>query len=355
MTQVQTDAILTHVTGRAGRVHFNRPKALNALDHPMALKLEAALDAFATDPAVEVVVITAEGERAFCAGGDVASLYHAGRAGDLKMPQDFWRDEYRLNAKIAEFRKPVVAFMQGFVMGGGVGVGGHATCRVVGATTQIAMPETGIGLVPDVGGSLLLAEAPGALGEYYGLTGARMSGPDAILTGFADLFLPEADWPALVAGIEASGRLDALRAAAAPPPPAPIAAERAMIDRVFAAPTLPGILAALAEEPGEFAAATLKTLRRQSPLSMVTTLALLRQVRGTDIRTALDAEFRVTSRAVAQADFLEGVRAQLIDKDRTPRWRHPGPEAVTAAEVAALLAPLEVAPIDFGAPARVAA
>ncbi|MEI4470393.1 3-hydroxyisobutyryl-CoA hydrolase [Frigidibacter sp. MR17.24] len=360
---MSSDAIEARVIGRAGRIHLNRPKALNALDHAMALALEAALDAFAADPAVGLVVITAEGERAFCAGGDVAALWHAGRAGDVATSQAFWRDEYRMNAKIAEFPKPIVAFMQGFVMGGGVGIGGHAGLRIVGTTTQVAMPETGIGLVPDVGGSWLLSRAPGRLGEYYGLTGARMSGAEAILAGFADRLIPEADWPALIARLEATGEIAGLPDPEAGPAPdagpepvdAPaIAAHRAVIDRIFALPDLPAILAALAAEPGDFAAATLATLSRQSPLSMATTLALVRQVRGTDIRTALDAEFRVTSRAVADSDFLEGVRAQLIDKDRKPRWRHPGASAVGTAEVAALLAPLTVAPIDFGAPAPAA-
>ncbi|MDP3860189.1 MAG: enoyl-CoA hydratase/isomerase family protein, partial [Phaeovulum sp.] len=186
--------IVTRIEGRAGRITFARPAALNALSHPMALAIEAALDAWRHEPAVALVLIDAEGERAFCAGGDIAAMYHACKAGEFATSRAFWRDEYRMNAKIAEYPKPVVAFMQGFVMGGGVGVGGHARLRIVGETTQMAMPESGIGLIPDVGGSLLLSRAPGRLGEYLGLTGARMRAADAILAGFADIFLPEEGW-----------------------------------------------------------------------------------------------------------------------------------------------------------------
>ena len=170
--------ISCRIEGRAGRITFTRPQALNALSHPMALAIEAALDAWRDDPAVALVLIDAEGERAFCAGGDIAQMHAAGVAGDYAGPRAFWRDEYRMNAKIADYPMPVVALMQGFVMGGGVGVGCNASHRVVGATAQVAMPESGIGLVPDVGGSLLLARAPGHAGVYLALTAARM-GPQA--------------------------------------------------------------------------------------------------------------------------------------------------------------------------------
>ncbi|MCE8455287.1 enoyl-CoA hydratase/isomerase family protein, partial [Rhodovulum sulfidophilum] len=191
--------------GRIGRITLTRPKALNALSYEMSLAIEAALDAWAPDPEVGMILIDAEGDKAFCAGGDIAVMYETGTRGDYAYGQKFWRDEYRMNAKLFEFPKPVVSLMQGFVMGGGVGVGCHGSHRVVGESSQVAMPECGIGLVPDVGGSLILARAPGRMGEYLGVTGRRMGPADAIYAGFADYFLPEAEWPALRDELIATG------------------------------------------------------------------------------------------------------------------------------------------------------
>jgi enoyl-CoA hydratase/carnithine racemase len=244
-----------------------------------------------------------------------------------------------MNAKIAAWPKPIVALMQGFVMGGGVGVGGHAHHRIVGETSQVAMPECGIGLVPDVGGSWLLARAPGRAGEYLGLTGARMGPGDAIWAGFADRFVPEADWPALTRALVATGDL-----AAIPDHPAPasrLAAAMAALDGAFAAPTVGEIAAALGAIDTPEAAAARAAIARNAPLSMAATLAIVRAAReDRDLRAAIAREFRFTARALQAGDFLEGVRAQVIDKDRTPRWRHAGPGAVDPAEVAAMLAPL---------------
>jgi len=185
--------LLLRIEGHAGRATLNRPAALNALTYDMANALEAALDQWRDDPLVQLVVIDAVGPRAFCAGGDIADLYATGKAGDVAFGQRFWADEYRLNAKLSEYPKPIVTLMQGFTMGGGVGVGCHASHRIVGESAQISMPECGIGLVPDVGGSRLLARAPGRMGAYLGLTTARMGPGCAIRAGFADHFVPEAD------------------------------------------------------------------------------------------------------------------------------------------------------------------
>ncbi|MBK5947428.1 enoyl-CoA hydratase [Rhodobacter veldkampii DSM 11550] len=331
--------LLARKVGRVGHITFNRPAALNALSHPMSLTLESALDDWREDEEVQLILIDAEGPRAFCAGGDIAAVYHAGKAGDYSVGRDFWRDEYRMNAKIAEYPKPVVALMQGFVMGGGVGVGGHASHRVVGETTQIAMPESGIGLIPDVGGSLVLGRAPGHVGEYLGVTGARIGAADAIYAGFADAFVPEADWPAL------KGRLietaDPAQINRTPAPDARLPGLQAEIDAAFSAPTLAEIVARLTASGTAFAADCLKAIARNSPLSMAATIDLVRGARKlASIRDALDHEFRFTWRACETGDFLEGVRAQIIDKDRQPRWRHAGIEALDAAEVARMLEPL---------------
>ncbi|MDQ7260926.1 enoyl-CoA hydratase/isomerase family protein [Paracoccus sp. PS-1] len=314
---------------RAGRLTFNRPQALNALSHEMALAIDAALQEWRDDPEVALVVIDAEGERAFCSGGDIAAVYRAGLEGDHRVGREFFRDEYRMNARIAEYPKPIVAFMQGFVMGGGVGVGGHASHRIVGDSTQIAMPETGIGLIPDVGGSWLLGHAPGRCGEYLGLTGARIGAGDAIFTGFADSYIPEAEWPALIDRLAETGDVAAI--APHPRPEAPLEGRDLS---AFGGHTVAGIVAAL-EAAGDEAA--LKPLRRNSPLSMAATLALVRAARGdASLRDSLARELRFTARATAESDFLEGVRAQIIDKDRNPQWSADA----SPAHVAAMLAPL---------------
>ena len=323
------DDLTIRTAGRAGRITFTRPKALNALTHAMARAIHDALDGWRDDPAVALVIIDAEGDRAFCAGGDIAAVYHAGRAGDHQVGRNFFRDEYRMNAAIADFPKPIVAFMQGFVMGGGVGVGGHASHRIVGDTTRIAMPESGIGLIPDVGGTWLLGRAPGRIGEYLAMTGGRMTAGDAIHAGFADMYIPEADWPGLIAMLEDSGDVTGLRGHPAP---------AATLDRrdlsAFGGRTLADITVALQEAGDD---ESLEALRRNSPLSMAAGLAMVRAARGDDcMQQSLSREYRFTARATAESDFLEGVRAQIIDKDRKPVWRRDASDDT----LRAMLAPL---------------
>ena len=328
-------------SGAAGRITLTRPKALNALTPAMGDAVAQALAQWRDDPEVALVVLDAEGPRAFCSGGDISEIYRALATGDLAMPRRFWRDEYRMNLDIARYPKPVVAFLQGYTMGGGVGLGCHALHRVVGETSRIAMPECTIGLIPDVGGSYLLGQAPGRLGEFLGLTGARMAAGDAIYTGFADHYLPEADWPALIARLEETGDTEDIFAAAHEAPIGRHALSHDMIDEVFSAPGLAGVVAGLARWSGETPEAATLALSRNAPLAMASALEAIRRGRAMeDVAEAFALEYRYVWRAAAQGDFREGIRARIIDKDDAPAWAHPAPEAVTAAEVAAMLAPL---------------
>jgi enoyl-CoA hydratase len=333
--------ILIRVEGRTGRITLNRPGALNALTWEMCNRIEAALDAWAADDAVALVVIDAVGEKAFCAGGDIAEMYAAAMTGDFDFGRRFWADEYRMDAKLFNFPKPVVSFLQGFTMGGGVGAGCHASHRIVCDTSRIAMPECGIGLVPDVGGSLILARAPGRLGEYLGLTAARMGPGDAIHAGFADYYLPEAGWDALKAELCDTGDWEAVDRAAQPAPESLMAAEATWIDRLFGGETLRDIFNALRFSDSPVAARALAAMEKNSPLSMACTVDLIHRVRGRDtIEGALELEYRFTSRAMEKGDFLEGIRAAIIDKDRSPRWRHDRIDGAPATEVSGMLLPL---------------
>jgi len=333
--------LIVRIEGCAGRITLNRPQALNAVTYAMCLEIERAIDAWAANPGVAILVFDAAGERAFSAGGDIAEMYATGTRGDFAYGRRFWRDEYRMNAKLHEYPKPIVSFLHGFVMGGGVGVGCHASHRIVGESAQVAMPECGIGLVPDVGGSLLLANAPGRCGEYLALTAARMGPADAIHAGFADRFVPEAGWEALKAELCATGNWKLIADAAETPPEGALRPAQADIDRCFAGETLGDIVRALRHDGTDFAAEALARLSRNAPLSMACAVEMIHRLRGTSsIRRALELEYRFTHRAMEHGDFLEGIRAAIIDKDRNPRWRHTGPENVPAVDVSRMLMPL---------------
>jgi len=328
--------------GCAGRITLTRPKALNALSYDMCLAIEAALDAWRNDARVALVVIDGAGDRAFCAGGDIQEMYDTGTRGDYRYGRRFWADEYRLNAKIARYPKPYVAFMQGFTMGGGVGISCHGSQRIVGDSSQIAMPECGIGLVPDVGGSFLLSRAPGHLGEYLGLTATRMGAADAIYAGFADCYMPELMWPEVIASLEATGDINVITKSERPAPAGQLPGLQASIDACFGGATLQDILTMLHEGNSDFARGALKALSRNSPLSMAVTVEMLHRLRrqNGDICTSLDMEYRYTYRAMAHGDFLEGIRAAIIDKDRSPRWQHDIAARIRPETVAEMLAPL---------------
>ncbi|PWK62422.1 enoyl-CoA hydratase [Roseicyclus mahoneyensis] len=335
------EGVNIRIEGRAGRITLTRPEALNALSYDMCRAIDAALTVWADEDRVALVVIDALGDKAFCAGGDIAEMYATGRAGDFDYGRQFWADEYRMNARLFHFPKPVVSLMQGFTMGGGVGLGCHGSHRVVCETSQIAMPECGIGLIPDVGGTLLLSRAPGRLGEYLGATGARMAPGDAIHAEFADYFIPRAHWAALVETLCATGDWEAVDRAALPAPDSPLKAAQPEIDRLFAGDTIRDILNLVTRSDSAVATGALALMRKNSPLSVACTVDLVHRTRLRDtIEAALDQEYRFTFRAMERGDFLEGIRAAIIDKDKTPVWRHAALDAVPPTEVAAMLLPL---------------
>ena len=319
------DEIIVETAGRLGRIRLNRPKALNALTHGMVGRINAALDGFTGDAGITCVLLTGEGERGFCAGGDVRSLY---LSEGTAFAEQFWRDEYRLDARVARFDKPVVAIMDGITMGGGVGLSAHARHRVVTERSRVAMPETGIGYLPDVGATWLLPRAPGETGTYLGLTGEPMDAADTIKAGFADAMVPASALAGLIEALsdmpENASHAEvaaAIRAWSIEPGPGRLAAQRALIDRCFSHDTMPEILSALDEDGSAFAAQTRATLAEKAPASLVLTLHLLRRGRtAQNLEACLEREFHASLAMLAEGDFREGIRAAVIDKDRRPRW-----------------------------------
>jgi enoyl-CoA hydratase/carnithine racemase len=336
-----SDDISIRKQGRAGRITLTRSQALNAMTYEMCLAIEQALIEWREDGSIALVVIDAEGEKAFCAGGDLESLYRTGKAGDFSYGRRFWTDEYRLNAMIAEYPKPYVALMQGFVMGGGVGIGCHGSHRIVCETTRVAMPECGIGLIPDVGGSYLLAHAPGHLGEYLGMTGTRMNAADAIHCGFADVFVPRESWQDLIGRLCETGDTAKIGIFALPAD-SEIAAQQAEVNALFGARSALACLRACEEATTELARGAATAIRRGCPLSVACAFELIRRNRKAgSVREAVANELRFTWRSMSDGEFLEGIRAQIIDKDRKPCWRIARLEEVTQAQVDAMLSPIE--------------
>jgi enoyl-CoA hydratase/carnithine racemase len=326
------DDILFDRRGRAGIATLNRPAALNALNRGMCVALHRQLDAWATDPDVAVVIVQGAGDRAFCAGGDVVGLYHAGKAGSPDW-ENFFADEYRMNLAVGTYAKPYVALVDGVTMGGGVGISIHAPYRVATERTLFAMPETGIGLIPDVGGTHALPRMPGELGTYLGLTGARLKAADCLYAGVATHHVPSSALAGVVDALCDGGAVDAVLAGAHvdPGPPA-LAGQRANIDRHFAFDTVEAIMNSLSMGD-DWAEAQRDLLMTMSPTSMKLTLRALREGRADDLAGCLGREYRVVSAIKAGHDFFEGVRAQLIDKDRKPRWRPAALRDVTDAMV----------------------
>lgn len=336
-----TDAaeILFERRGSIGLVTLNRPKALNALTLGMIRLFDPQLRAWAADPAIKAVVIQGAGEKAFCAGGDVVSLYEAGKAarggqGDGANIRAFFSEEYVLNRLIKNLPKPYVALIDGISMGGGVGLSEHGTHRVVTERTLFAMPETGIGLYPDVGGTYFLPRLPGEVGTWLGLTGDRLKAADMLAVNAADAFVPSANLEALVADLAdgvPAGEAIARHAESAGEPP--VTANRAAIDRCYAHDTVEAIVAALEAEGTEWAAGQIATLKRVSPTSLKVTLEAIRRGGNLDFDGCMVQELRLSLAFLAGHDFYEGIRAALVDKDRNPRWNPASLAEVTDADV----------------------
>lgn len=344
--------VLLETRGPCLHITLNRPRALNALSHPMVRLLDDALARAERDDAIALVLLTGAGDRGLCAGGDIRALHDDARASG-RASLEFWRDEYRLNARIARFPKPYVALMDGIVMGGGVGVAAHGGIRIVTERSRVAMPETGIGFVPDVGGTRLLAAAPGELGTHLALTGRSVGAADALLCGLADHYVPARRLPELTAALTASATVaDVARTVgefATDAPAGELAAHREWIDACYAVDTVEEVLRRLRDSGVPAAAETAAELLTKSPLALKVTLAAVRRAARLDsLEAVLDQEFRVSSRAFEQPDFVEGVRARIIDKDGSPQWKPATLAEVDEREVARFFSPLAPGEQELG-------
>jgi enoyl-CoA hydratase len=332
--------------GTLGRIRLNRPRALNSLTLEMVRDISAALDLFEHDPTIAAVLVTGEGERGLCAGGDIRAIYDAGKAGS-ELPATFWREEYRLNARIERYPKPYIVVMDGIVMGGGVGISVYGSHRIVTERSRFAMPETGIGFFPDIGASWFLTRQDNELGTYVALAGELLGAADVILAGLADSFVSSDRLPALVkalAGLAAGATGEEISACiqgfSAAPPAGTLEAHLKAIERLFAFKTVEEIFDALRRDGSPFAEKVLAVLSAKSPLSLKVTLRLLRLGRQTaSLDACLEREFAATAAVLRSHDFYEGVRAAVIDKDRNPKWNPIRLGDVTEAEVAAYFQP----------------
>jgi enoyl-CoA hydratase/carnithine racemase len=348
-----SDEVATYVANRIGFIELERPKALNALSTGMIRAMHAALDQWREDPDVLAVVVRSRHPRAFCAGGDIRFLYESAQRGEHDARDTFFIEEYRLNHAIFTYPKPYIALMNGVVMGGGMGIsqGAHRTggLRVVTGSIKMAMPETRIGLFPDVGAGWFLARTPGAIGRYLAVTGATIGAADALYAGLADAYIDDAALPALVdtlrgerfergAEVVACIERETLAHQVVPQPEgSSLANARALIDRHFAWPDVARILASLETERGggeaaDWAEQMIAVLRERSPLSMAVSLEVVTRAEGS-MADVLRGDLDLTRSSFLHGDTIEGIRARIIDKDNAPRWRFARIEDVNAAEV----------------------
>jgi enoyl-CoA hydratase len=340
--------VLFEKRGVAGIVTLNRPKAMNALTLDMVRLIHPKLREWAEDDAVQCVIVEGAGDRAFCAGGDIRALHDWGRAGD-KTAIDFWREEYLLNTYIKRYPKPYVALMDGINMGGGVGLSVHGSHRVATERLTFAMPETGIGLFPDVGGTYFLPRCPGETGLYLGLTGARLKAADAIFAGIADCYVPSAKLGALKDRLAGGAPVHAaLAEVAVEEGPAPLRDIQKEISAHFSKASVAEILASLRADGSEWAVQTADMIDTKSPISTLVAFRQIREGAALDFEDCMKLEFRLTNRFATGHDFFEGVRAVVIDKDQSPKWNPARLADIDAAEVERYFAPLGENELSFG-------
>lgn len=344
---VNESGVRFEVIGKLGVVTLDRPRAINALTHAMVLEIAARLDEWESDPEIARVLLEGAGDRGFCAGGDVVAVREDALAGGTASI-DFWRDEYTLNARIARYPKPIVAFMDGLVLGGGVGLGAHARHRVVTEDSRVGMPETTIGFVPDVGGTWLLSHAPGELGTVLALTAEPVDAADAILVGLADDLVPRRRLPELRAALARDGALESIASVSASAGRSSLEKDREWIDECFGHDDVGEIVASLRAAGHDEMADTIES---RSPTALVLTLeSLRRSAVAADLESALVQEFRVSTRCLQLPDLAEGIRAQLVDKDRSPRWNPATIAEVDRAAILAFFEPLGEGELDLPAP-----
>ncbi|WP_328409809.1 enoyl-CoA hydratase/isomerase family protein [Nocardia sp. NBC_00403] len=343
MTETEPDILIDKRDG-LGLITLNRPRAINALNHEMALAMSRALHEWGEDDEVRTVVVTGAGERGLCAGGDIVAIHHDAKAGGdaaTSATAAFWRDEYILNALIGRYTKPYVVVMDGIVMGGGVGISGHGSHRIVTERSKIGMPEVGIGFVPDVGGTYLLARTPGEIGTHVALTTARMSAGDAIATGFADYYVLSENIPALLETLRSETAEIAIAKFATDAPESELVAQRDWIDACYSADSVEEIVARLQASDSPAAVKAAADVLGKSPVALKVTLRSLRAARAaSSLEAVLNEEYRVSVASLASHDLVEGIRAQVIDKDRNPQWSPATLADVTAAQVDAYFAQL---------------
>lgn len=342
--------VIGRIEGKVGRITLDRQPALNALTLEMVDEIDALLSGWVLDPAVSIVVMDAAGGRAFCAGGDITSLYHCMKDKDFAQAQRFFTNEYRLDQLIARYPKPVVAIMHGIVIGGGVGISAHASHKIVTDRTVLVLPECSIGLIPDVGTSLLLGRAPGRMGEYIGLTGARLSGADCVAAGFGDKVVPGEKLGELVAALVAEADVAVIDRFTVTPQASVLVENGDAIAAAFEAETVSEIAARLTALKAEWADTALEAIGKASPLSLHCALWAIRRAREENtIEAALANEYRFVTRALERGDFQEGIRAVVIDKDRTPKWLDAGIDGIAPDVVEGMFAAIDDE-LDFGRP-----
>jgi enoyl-CoA hydratase len=330
---LQEGDLVVRALGALRRLTLNRPQTINALTLGMAETMKAFLRQWADDPAVGAVLIDGAGERGLCAGGDLRALYDA-KHSQSSFPAHYWATEYKLDVLIARYPKPVIALMTGLVMGGGVGISAHASYRVVTDRSVVAMPECAIGLVPDVGASFILARAPGSIGMHLALTGARIAAADAIYCGFADVHVAAAsiaDIPEALGDCrDASGVATRLRDLSTPPAPGRLAAARSWIDTCYRPDTVEDVVEHLRSVDNDDARAAHEAIRKGSPTSLKVTLRNVREAAAFKrVEESFRQDYRIVLACHAGHDFIEGIRATIVDKDRKPAWQPDRLEDVT--------------------------